>query len=121
MANCDSFLRDKFKLKGYPNKSQALSDAKTALEQYKTLKPIFKNCSLPDGHNKELLCLDGTIPVNYRGSTYNIPISIWLQEKHPYIAPFAHVVPTAEMEIKPGRHVDAHGRVYLPFLTEWKY
>ena len=55
------------------------------------------------------------------GSTYNIPISIWLQEKHPFMPPITYVVPTADMEIKPGRHVDVNGRVYLPFLTEWKH
>ena len=37
------------------------------------------------------------------------------------MAPLAYVVPTADMEIKTGRHVDAEGRVYLPYLTEWKH
>lgn len=32
-----------------------------------------------------------------------------------------YVVPTSEMEIKMGKHVDISGRVYLPYLTEWKH
>jgi len=31
------------------------------------------------------------------------------------------VKPTSTMQIKPGRHVDANGRVYLPYLHEWKH
>lgn len=57
----------------------------------------------------------------FLGSTYNIPICIWLQKRHPYIPPIVFVVPTPEMEIKVGRHVDTKGRVYLPFLSEWRH
>ena len=30
------------------------------------------------------------------------------------------VQPTATMVIRQGRHVDASGKVYLPYLSEWK-
>lgn len=119
MAHFDPFLRDK--LKSYPNSSQAFKDAKGALEQYGHLKPLVKKFSYPDGVSKDLVCLEGTIPVAYRGSTYNIPVCIWLQDRHPYIPPLCYVIPTAEMEIRAGRHVDTNGRVYLPFLTDWKH
>ena len=42
-------------------------------------------------------------------------------DSHPYNPPMAFVKPTATMQIKPGRHVDANGRVYLPYLHEWKH
>jgi len=32
-----------------------------------------------------------------------------------------YVKPTANMQIKPGRHVDTSGRIYLPYLHEWKH
>jgi len=32
-----------------------------------------------------------------------------------------YVKPTANMQIKPGRHVDTNGRIYLPYLHEWKH
>lgn len=55
------------------------------------------------------------------GKTYNIPICIYLMDTHPYNPPIIYVKPTSTMQIKPGRHVDAVGRVYLPYLHEWKY
>lgn len=64
--------------------------------------------------------LNGTIPVFYKQRQYNIPIVIWLYDKHPMIAPMVFVQPTTTMVIRQGRHVDASGKVYLPYLSEWK-
>lgn len=64
--------------------------------------------------------MDGTIPVFYKQRKYNIPIVIWLLDKHPIYAPMVYVQPTATMVIRQGRHVDASGKVYLPYLSEWK-
>ena len=36
------------------------------------------------------------------------------------MAPYVFVQPTSTMSIKQGRHVDANGKVYLPYLSEWK-
>ncbi|XP_071850688.1 uncharacterized protein [Apostichopus japonicus] len=55
------------------------------------------------------------------GSTYNIPICIWLFESHPCNPPMCYVRPTPMMMIKPSKHVDVNGRVYLPYLHEWKH
>lgn len=74
----------------------------------------------PDGNAKDLLYLDGTIPVPYRGTTYNIPVRIWLTDQHPYAAPICYVNPTADMTIKVSKHVDQSGRIYLPYLSDWK-
>lgn len=82
---------------------------------YKDLKPVLKKFTYDDGTSKDLVCLKGTIPINYRGSTYNIPVCIWVQERHPFIPPLCYVEPTAEMEVNPGRHVDLSGRIYLQF------
>ena len=30
------------------------------------------------------------------------------------------MTPTATMLIRQGRHVDANGKVYLPYLSDWK-
>ena len=51
---------------------------------------------------------------------YNIPIRMVILEKHPVMAPYVFVQPTSTMSIKQGRHVDANGKVYLPYLSEWK-
>jgi len=55
------------------------------------------------------------------GVTYNIPVCVWLQEKHPYVPPLVFVRPTSTMAIKASQHVDTNGRVYHPFLHEWNY
>merc|ERR1719412_1192410 len=74
-----------------------------------------------DGRERELLFLVGTIPVPYKGQNYNIPISIILLDTHPYHAPLAFVKPTPDMQIKVSKHVDASGKIYLPYLHEWSY
>ena len=55
-----------------------------------------------------------------QGRQYNIPIRIVVFDKHPAIAPYVFVTPTATMLIRQGRHVDANGKVYLPYLSDWK-
>ncbi|CAM4527627.1 unnamed protein product [Leuciscus chuanchicus] len=87
---------------------------------YKDLKPVLDNYVFNDGSTKELLSLTGTVPVNYRGNVYNIPICLWLLDTYPYNPPICFVKPTSAMMIKPGKHVDANGKIYLPFLHEWK-
>lgn len=67
-----------------------------------------------------MICLSGTIPMPYKGNTYNIPVNIWVHGDYPNQAPIVLVTPTREMQIKPSRIVDANGRVYLPYLHEWK-
>ena len=65
--------------------------------------------------------LTGTIPVPYRGNTYNIPVCLWLLDTYPYNPPICFVKPTSSMTIKTGKHVDANGKIYLPYLHEWKH
>ena len=74
----------------------------------------------PNGVKQELVALTGTIPVNYKGNTYNIPVAIYIPNDYPYSPPICYVKPTADMMIKQGRHVDASGKVYLPYLSDWK-
>ena len=42
-------------------------------------------------------------------------------DTHPDNAPLGFVTPTPDMLIRPSINVDANGRVYLPYLQEWKY
>lgn len=68
-----------------------------------------------------MLALGGTIPVVFSGSTYNIPVCLYLLDTHPYHPPACYVKPTPDMMIKPSRHVDSQGRIYLPYLSEWAF
>lgn len=101
----------------YPD--QAKKDVSNALQHYRNLSPMSSQFVFNDGTKKELFCLDGTIPVSYKGNVYNIPVCVWLLDTHPYNSPMCYVKPTAYMQIKVSRHVDQTGRVFLPYLHEW--
>ena len=104
----------------YPQADQTRKDILNAIAHYKDLRPQADEFTYNDGSRKNLVNLSGTIPVMYKGKTYNIPVAIWMQEPHPHTAPLCFVKPTSSMQVKQGRHVDANGRVYLPYLNEWK-
>ena len=46
---------------------------------------------------------------------------MYLLETHPYNPPVLFVRPTSTMMIAESRHVDKQGRVYLPYLAEWRH
>lgn len=83
---------------------------------------IFINVILVfnDGTSKDLVTLQGTIPVSYKGNTYHIPVSLWIVDTHPNNAPMCFVKPTADMHIKVSRFCDHNGKVYLPYLHDWQ-
>ncbi|XP_051820024.1 ubiquitin-conjugating enzyme E2 variant 3 isoform X3 [Antechinus flavipes] len=74
-----------------------------------------------DSSQKDLLNFTGTIPVNYQGNTYNIPIHLWILDSHPFAPPICFLKPTPNMGISVGKHVDAQGRIYLPYLQNWSH
>ncbi|XP_075402100.1 ubiquitin-conjugating enzyme E2 variant 3 [Tenrec ecaudatus] len=74
-----------------------------------------------DSSQKDLLNFTGTIPVMYQGNTYNIPICLWILDSHPFAPPICFLKPTANMGISVGKHVDAQGRIYLPYLQNWSH
>jgi len=62
----------------------------------------------------------GTIPMYYKGSRYNIPMTFWVVDLYPHHPPVAYVTPTPNMVIKQKhRHVDDTGKCYLPYLANW--
>ncbi|XP_019636297.1 PREDICTED: uncharacterized protein LOC109478932 [Branchiostoma belcheri] len=46
---------------------------------------------------------------------------MFLMKTHPFNPPLCYVVPTDTMVINTGKHVDHNGRIYLPYLHEWKH
>ncbi|XP_026524093.1 tumor susceptibility gene 101 protein isoform X2 [Notechis scutatus] len=105
----------------YKYRDLAVQETANVTAQYKDLKPVMDNYVFNDGSSRELMSLTGTIPVNYRGNIYNIPICLWLLDTYPFNPPICFVKPTSSMTIKTGKHVDANGRIYLPYLHEWKH
>lgn len=119
MASHEAYLRSALTRYKYPD--QAKRDVIQTLQSFTDLRPGISQYVFNDGTSKELLYLEGTIPVNYKGKVYNIPVKLWLMDTHPFNPPLVYVNPTQNMQIKPGRHVDQTGRIYLPYLHEWKH
>lgn len=46
---------------------------------------------------------------------------LWLLDTYPFNPPICFVKPTSAMMIKTGKHIDANGKIYLPYLHEWKH
>ncbi|XP_063802422.1 ubiquitin-conjugating enzyme E2 variant 3 [Pseudophryne corroboree] len=74
-----------------------------------------------DGSQKDLLNLAGTVPTKFQGNSYNIPICLWLLDSHPFAPPLCFLKPTESMGIRFGKHIDAQGRIYLPYLHDWSH
>lgn len=106
-------------LSKYQNPEAVYRDISSAVNHYQGLLPQQENYTFMDGTTMELVNLSGTIPVNYRGSTYNIPICIWLIDTHPKNAPICYVKPTPDMSVKVSMFVDQNGKIYLPYLHDW--
>ncbi|KAE9414601.1 hypothetical protein Angca_007700 [Angiostrongylus cantonensis] len=99
----------------------AKSDILGALAEFKDLIPDIESFTFPDGTTKTAFRLRGTIPVFYKGVRYNIPISVFLWDTHPYYAPICYVNPTSSMVIRESEHVTKQGRIFLPYLNEWRF
>jgi len=80
------------------------------------------NFVLEDGRQLYTLKAQGTIPMYYKGSKYNIPLAIWLPESYPRTPPHVYVEPTPDMVIKPQHSfVSPSGRVDVAYLREWTF
>ncbi|XP_014486189.1 PREDICTED: tumor susceptibility gene 101 protein [Dinoponera quadriceps] len=103
----------------YQNPDTTKKHVVSALNVYKGLQYEIEPFVFNDGSRKELVNLQGTIPVAFKGAYYNIPVCIWLMDTHPNNAPMCYVKPTADMHIKVSMYVDHNGKIYLPYLHDW--
>uniref|UniRef100_A0A8C3B2D1 Tumor susceptibility 101a n=1 Tax=Cyclopterus lumpus TaxID=8103 RepID=A0A8C3B2D1_CYCLU len=108
-------------LKQYKYRDLTVREITNVISQYKDLKPVMDAYVFNDGSTRDLMSLTGTVPVSYRGNIYNIPVCLWLLDTYPYNPPICFVKPTSAMMIKTGKHIDANGKIYLPYLHEWKH
>lgn len=106
----------------YPpqNEARVVRDVYNVHTRYRSLYPRLDRYTSDKGTTQKLLVLDGTVPIVYRGSSYNIPIRIWIMSYHPSGPPTIYVKPTPDMVVLERHdHVDRNGLVYLPYLSEW--
>uniref|UniRef100_A0A1I8GVG1 UEV domain-containing protein n=1 Tax=Macrostomum lignano TaxID=282301 RepID=A0A1I8GVG1_9PLAT len=105
----------------YKHPEPARRDLANALHEYRDLRPTTESFTFSNGETRQLLALSGTIPVVHKGSTYNIPVCLYMQYNAPYDAPLVYVRPTASMEIRVSQYVDSNGRIYMPYLSSWTH
>ncbi|KAI9136757.1 UEV domain-containing protein [Paraphysoderma sedebokerense] len=103
----------------YPQSNRVYQDVDNVLTKYSSLLPKSDAYVYDDGRTTIQLCLYGTLPIAFRGSTYNIPIEIWVPLTYPSTPPICFVRPTPTMLVKPSQHVDANGKIYHPYLSYW--
>ena len=76
----------------YRNVESCKRDILAALHHYRGLQPKSQKYTFNDGRSRDLICLEGTIPVPYRGASYNIPLSIF--EIYKFKQYLMHIVTT---------------------------
>ncbi|KAF3269089.1 hypothetical protein TWF970_011600 [Orbilia oligospora] len=103
----------------YHSANRTYTDTATLLHHYRGLSPKTDVYTYDDGRSDLLLCIQGTLPVAFRGATYNIPLNIWVPHQYPNTPPTVMVVPGKNMGIRPTNHVDTNGRCYHPYLAYW--
>ncbi|KAG5353944.1 hypothetical protein C0989_011432 [Termitomyces sp. Mn162] len=103
----------------YPNPDRVYADIDLLLQRYSTLRPK-SDAAFDDGRTQLLLCVHGLLPISFRGASYNIPVAIWLAREYPKQPPIAYVVPTNDMLVKPGKHLDVSGRCNIEYIQHWE-
>lgn len=81
--------------------------------------PDLSSLAYDDGRTQLLLCVHGLLPISFRNASYNIPIAVWLTRDYPRQPPIAYVVPTADMLVKAGKHIDVSGKCEIEFMQNW--
>ncbi|RDL39128.1 UBC-like protein [Venustampulla echinocandica] len=103
----------------YTDVNRTYNDVAQTLSHYSSLSSRTDVYTYEDGTSALLLVLSGTLPVNFRGTTYRFPIALWVPHGYPHEAPMVYVTPTEGMMVRPGQHVDPQGKVYHPYLVGW--
>ncbi|XP_053417761.1 ubiquitin-conjugating enzyme E2 variant 3 isoform X2 [Nycticebus coucang] len=81
----------------------------------------FRDLTVEELKNVNILFPHFRYSMDTYGNTYNIPICFWILDSHPFAPPICFLKPTANMGILVGKHVDAQGRIYLPYLQNWSH
>ncbi|KAF8212274.1 UEV domain-containing protein [Mycena galopus ATCC 62051] len=103
----------------YVAADRVFADIDAALARFPSLRPKSDVYTYDDGRTQLLLCVHGLLPISFRAQSYNIPIALWLTRDYPREPPLPYVVPTADMLVKPGPHLDVSGRSSIDYVQQW--
>lgn len=103
----------------YENRARLRNDVVELLRTTPTLVPAAQEFRSP-GKSATLFYLGGVLPISYKGSVYNIPVTLYFDPPYPRGPPRCFVTPSGSMALKqPHPHVDAGGMITVPYLTSW--
>lgn len=107
----------------YRDPARVNRDASTLLKSSvgQNLTPISAIHVDDSGTRHTVLVLQGTIAIHFRGNSYQILMDMYLIPGYPARPPLCYVRLVPNMYIKDNhKHVGKDGKVYLPYLSEWK-
>ncbi|KAK7467114.1 Suppressor protein stp22 of temperature-sensitive alpha-factor receptor and arginine permease [Stygiomarasmius scandens] len=104
----------------YEHAEHVYADVDNTLQQFPTLRPKSDVYTWDDGRTQLLLCVHGVLPIQFRNASYHIPVAVWLTRPYPSEPPIPYVVPTQDMLIKAGPHLDLSGRCSIDYLDQWR-
>ncbi|KAH9951378.1 UEV domain-containing protein [Amylocystis lapponica] len=104
----------------YTHRDIVYTHVDAVLARYPTIRPKTDVYTYDDGRTQLLLCLHGLLPISFRGAAYNIPIAVWVTRDYPQQAPIPYVVPTNDMLVRSGEHMDVSGRCHDPYVRSWE-
>ncbi|UZJ55349.1 hypothetical protein CBS101457_004669 [Exobasidium rhododendri] len=104
----------------YNDSDRVFADVNRTVIAVSSLSPKTEVYTYDDGRTQLLLILTGTIPINFRNASYNIPMEIWVPRLYPREAPIAYVRPTNDMLIRKSKNVDVSGRMGGDYLARWE-
>jgi len=99
-----------------PSAPSPMSSVRVSLSTLRDLTPL----AFDDGRSQLLLCVHGLLPIAYRGVSYNIPMAFWITRDYPRHPPIAYVVPTNNILVRAGKHVDVSGRCCSDYIQNWE-
>ena len=104
----------------YNDRDRVYADVDRALIAVSSLSPKTEMFTFNDGRTQLLLTLEGTVPVEFRNNTYNIPVAYWIPRDYPREPPMAFVAPTPDMAIRKGPNVDPSGEIGGNYIARWR-
>ncbi|KAJ7582749.1 UEV domain-containing protein [Mycena floridula] len=104
----------------YPQRDRVFTDIDAVINRFSTLRPKSDVYTYDDGRTQLLICIHGLLPISFRQASYNIPVAVWVTREYPRQPPIAYVVPTADMLVKAGKHVEVSGRCTIDYILSWE-
>lgn len=108
---------------GYFNPTTVIEEISKVTRVYSSLVPNNETIVTSNGVRHNFIKLTGTVPVTFRGQSYNIPVKFVFLHEFPRLPPRVFVCPTADMVIKENHpHVQfSTGECFLQTLNSWNF